>query len=92
MKPCYAAALALVGWYLMLPPVVPYTETPATDIARARPTAKWQIIGKFDSAPQCVRQLKQLMIKTQSAYDAIPVNPAQHAVCIESGDGGLMGN
>ena len=21
-----------------------------------------------------------------------PVNPAQHAVCIESGDGGLMGN
>ncbi len=43
MKLPHAAALALVGWYLMLPP--------KQDIQA--PIAKWRIVGNYDSADQC---------------------------------------
>jgi hypothetical protein len=55
MTPWHAAALALVGWYLMVPPPLPgntrrnapvYTDVDA-------PIAKWNIIDSFDSAQAC---------------------------------------
>ncbi len=42
-KPRHAAALALVGWYLMSPPPKGSTV----------PLAKWTYIGSFDTAVQC---------------------------------------
>jgi hypothetical protein len=49
MKPRHAAALALVGWYLLIPPLVnaPYkvdTEAPLTN---------WKVYQTFDTREEC---------------------------------------
>lgn len=59
MKPHYAAALALVGWYLILPPMNPTSANLRrsmdgawwTDI-RAK-LKDWQIVESFDEAADC---------------------------------------
>ena len=43
MKVCHATALALAGWYLMMPP--------ANQLGA--PLSKWKILESFDSASQC---------------------------------------
>jgi len=48
MKPCYAAALALVGWYLMVPPVMGKGLPDKT-----APLSKWEIEYSFDTADDC---------------------------------------
>ncbi len=48
MKSRHAAALALVGWYLMVPP----WTAPDTFDSKA-PISKWQVFLSFDSAQQC---------------------------------------
>jgi len=48
MNPRHAAALALVGWYLMSPPML--SNGAENHSATLR---KWDIIGSFDSAQQC---------------------------------------
>jgi hypothetical protein len=45
-----AAALALVGWYLMVPPRV--SETPLL-FDRAAPLSRWQALGSYDTASDC---------------------------------------
>jgi hypothetical protein len=52
MKLRHAAALALVGWYLLAPP--------ASDIGKrwlltddSEPLAKWKLVNSFDSASEC---------------------------------------
>ena len=50
MKPRHAAALALVGWYLIAPP--PRTEG-GTDYDPKAPLSEWQMIGKFDTIEDC---------------------------------------
>jgi hypothetical protein len=51
MKPRHAAALALVGWYLMLPPVV-RVNGQWTPLKQA-PLAQWFNDGAFDDAASC---------------------------------------
>lgn len=60
----HAASLALVGWYLMLPPV---KDTPQA--ARQAPLREWTIIGSFDTATQC-HQRKVEVERTLSKSDA----------------------
>jgi hypothetical protein len=53
MKPRHAAALALVGWYLLVPPLVnaPYkidTEAPLTS---------WKVYQTFDTHEECDKSL-----------------------------------
>jgi hypothetical protein len=53
MKPRHAAALALVGWYLLLPPLAnaPYkvdTEAPLTS---------WKVSQTFDTREECDKSL-----------------------------------
>ena len=60
MKPRHAAALALIGWYLIVPPLVnaPYkidTEAPLTS---------WKVYRTFDTADECRKTLSS----TQSKY------------------------
>ena len=43
MKPRHAATLALVGWYLLMPPSFDSTI----------PLSKWNRINTFDSADKC---------------------------------------
>jgi hypothetical protein len=46
MNPRHAAALALVGWYVMAPPWYNDEKEPRLYV----PIADWEIIGSFDSA------------------------------------------
>ena len=48
MKPRHAVALALVGWYLMLPPWVAQNQFDSH-----APFSKWEISGRFDTAEHC---------------------------------------
>jgi hypothetical protein len=47
VKPRHAAVLALVGWYLMVPPVYQRLRS------RPVPLSKWVVNGSFDSAKKC---------------------------------------
>jgi hypothetical protein len=48
MKPHHAAALALVGWYLMLPPV-----TSDGRIQKDASLSRWYIISNFETKEEC---------------------------------------
>jgi hypothetical protein len=49
MKPCDAAAFALVVWYLLSPPF----PRSATTVDINAPLHTWQLIDGFDTAQQC---------------------------------------
>lgn len=59
MKVCHAGALALVGWYLMEPPVIPSSDR--YDVQA--PLSRWKITARFDTAAQCHARRKQLIHK-----------------------------
>jgi hypothetical protein len=44
----HAAALFLLGWYLMAPPF-----DPKGNVIEDAPLAKWEILGSFDGADKC---------------------------------------
>ena len=43
MKSCYVAALAMVGWFLMMPPLIPDTHR----VNRDAPLSQWRIAHRF---------------------------------------------
>jgi hypothetical protein len=51
MKPHHAAALALVDWYLMMPPIS--NGTPEI----AAPLSRWEIQSSYDTAVECQSNL-----------------------------------
>jgi hypothetical protein len=51
MKPRHAAALALVGWYLMVPP--PDVNWKLDGTGPVLPVSKWTHWKSFDTAAQC---------------------------------------
>ncbi len=55
MKPGHAAALALVGWYLMMPPMDENHK-----IYMDLPIGQWQVLDSFDSAQECRQVLVQM--------------------------------
>jgi hypothetical protein len=48
VNPCHAAALAFVGWYLMVPP---WSGPHSFDVKA--PFATWEQIDVYDSAAEC---------------------------------------
>jgi hypothetical protein len=68
MKPCHAALLAVVGWYLMVPPVneppsildpqKSTTETPV--ILRNAPLSDWRVLDTFESNARCEQERRNL--------------------------------
>jgi len=48
MKPRHAAALALVGWYLMIPPIGAHRT-----IHDDAPISSWRIESSYDKAAEC---------------------------------------
>src|SRR5271166_5087637 len=50
MKPRHAAALALVGWYLIAPS--PRTQD-GTDYDPKEPLSEWTLVAKFDKIEDC---------------------------------------
>ena len=64
MKLRHAAALALAGWYLMMPPVYrngkdvdPDIDIGGTHLDETAPLSKWAIVASFDSAAECEKNL-----------------------------------
>jgi hypothetical protein len=58
LKLCHAAAIALMGWYLMLPPIVqgPVTNPKCQQGYRADaslPLSGWTVDTAFDTAKEC---------------------------------------
>jgi hypothetical protein len=93
MKPRHAAALALVGWYLMVPP---------TTTVDAPPFKYWRQEASFDSAHECkvgrdayINHYERMSEKDWNEWDAWFFNKytnAEHSLCAASDDPRLKGN
>jgi hypothetical protein len=59
MRSRHAAALALVGWYLMVPP----DSTVPHSVDSAAPISRWSIVTDFESAASCTQALRELQNK-----------------------------
>ena len=58
MKLRHAAALALVGWYLMVPPIVVRTlgNMIGMDADQSAPLSQWTIFRSYDTASSCMAE------------------------------------
>jgi hypothetical protein len=98
-KPVHAIAGALLGWYLMVPPVYDYQGNIVIGIHR--PIRDWKIARTYKSAEQCQEQMKHLVEtgapSTPQVFalplnglgaDATPIGQmlVRHATCIASDD------
>jgi len=86
VKTWHAAALALVGWYLMVPPTVD-----ANHIDPSVPLPKWVVLRAFDTAAACNDAQDQLRYRVsrlnlQIAADAAASEAAEFSQCIASDD------
>jgi hypothetical protein len=87
MKSRHAAALALVGWYLMVPPLT--NNGRSTDTRTALST--WQVLKSLASAPECEAERNQLQhdANEQPNKDKntlLAQYIAAHSQCIASDD------
>ena len=57
MKLRHAAALALVGWYLMVPPQ--RVQDAHVTFSANTPLREWKVIQPFDKATDCDKELKR---------------------------------
>jgi hypothetical protein len=87
MKPRHAGALALMGWYLMLPPIM--TDGRVDSSVRL---AQWRIDEDFDSAAQCDHMREALQHVTVLARRAgdppmqLEIAADHKAICIATDD------
>ncbi len=84
MNPRHAAALALVGWYLMVPPN-----------GGGPVSGKWIINSSYDSAKECEKAGEKLRENTQYVLRRNPDAPGiefMAATCIATDDPRLKGN
>ena len=68
MKPRHAAVLALVGWYLMMPPPRQQTDgkgrlSLTRDIDSTAPLSTWEVGAAFNSPQECNQALGELRTK-----------------------------
>jgi hypothetical protein len=86
----HAAALALVGWYLIGPPMRSYE--PAVVDWNA-PVSKWLPIGFFDTAEDCRKEIEAVKPraeeKAQQTHTKLPADPF---LCLGDDDARLLGN
>jgi hypothetical protein len=74
MKPRHAVALALVGWYLMMPPPL-YHHGGKETVA---PLSEWKVIDKFASKGECEEARSKLIERMGTSIKS--------ANCISSDD------
>jgi hypothetical protein len=70
MKPRHAAALVLVGWYLMVPPTSYEDREPR--VLSDAPLSAWKVLGTYDSVAECQRAR---MAGTQKAKTVTQLHP-----------------
>jgi hypothetical protein len=102
MKPRHAAALAIVGWYLMVPSVLPHAgpaaDVPAKDLVDLdAPIGQWTQWESFDSALACQNGRQKLINTTTKfgAFDDENVEWSERSIfakCIASDDPRLEEN
>jgi hypothetical protein len=76
----YAAALLLVGWYLLIPP-----QAHGGPFDLAAPLSHWLIYGRFDSLHEC-EHAKALNRETFKAPDDPLKEAFEHAQCVATND------
>lgn len=93
MKLCHAAALALVGWYLMQPPMY----LPNHKLDTTAPLSQWIVNSAFDSAFECNETLAY--VSHHAAHGtadpklrAAVKQRAEASMCISTDDPRLKGN
>ena len=107
MKPRHrhAAALALVGWYLMVPPIADCVGSTASNPCKRSRISQWYIETVFDAAADCQRAEKSLIQQAvqqlDTEFDKSAAAPATYkqarllnevsAQCIASDDPRLKG-
>jgi hypothetical protein len=92
----HAAALALVGWYLMIPPAV-VEHGNHRIYTKAAPLSRWSLFQSFDTAKDCQKAATALRQGVVSALSANPKQPLDnlrpmYAICIATDDPRLKGN
>ena len=96
MKPCHVAALALVGWYLTMPPVIPDTHR----VNRDAPFSQWKIAHKFPQSAGCENaktRARAAGLAAQAEFPKKHANPdltcvRRAAECVEDNDPRLKSN
>ena len=96
----HAAALALIGWYLIVPP----DSTVPHSVDAAAPISRWSRVATFESADDCKRTLMQLQgqsrdltqidktgklrrfKKRQAADPELARSRVDHATCVATGN------
>jgi hypothetical protein len=77
MKVRHAAALALVGWYLMVPPLIEIEGKRKPNLDA--PISEWQQVDSFDSADACKQRLDD---RLREMRDSTFSNPSDRPVAI----------
>ena len=74
MNICRAAAFALAGWYLMVPPHVSDNGHPDTSV----PLAQWEQMGNYNSIDECSDDRESFIKRDQKEYNlSLKSNPSQ---------------
>jgi len=104
MKLRHTAALALTGWYLMVPPPEPSHST--LDARTKEPLSQWVRVGTYDTATECEAEREQVRLEaTQAAgkyglnqlekpttRDELIASEASAALCVAADDPRLKQN
>jgi hypothetical protein len=83
----HVAALALVGWYLLMPPM-----TPDRHFNTFGPLSKWSVAKAFDTAGECNNFKSDALMESMTKKVAIGVEGYSASQCIASDDPRLKGN
>jgi hypothetical protein len=91
-----SAALAMIVWYLMLPPMTYESASGEPRVASDASLRTWKIIGTYDSAAEChqaawrglqnAKNIRQLYPDWPGRYHAAVVKSWFDAVCISADD------
>jgi hypothetical protein len=95
----HAAALALIGWYLMIPPINP-ADIGSSTVKIDSPLAQWKTYKSFDSAAECEAAKPEMINAIASGLSEFQkkdkTNPeyvgAWNAKCVASDDPRLKSN
>jgi hypothetical protein len=80
----HAAALALVGWYLMAPPM-----TADKKVLTDAPFSGWLIVGSYDSADACSTNLTKLRVSSEQ-WESWRRERTMRSACISTDDPRLI--
>lgn len=83
----HASALALVGWYLIAPPLI--NNDPAQLVADA-PISAWQVLSSYDTAASCEKDRASLVSSSPKYQDQLlrkaSDTRSQMMICIATND------